>query len=159
MARGVLTRIQPPRTPSNVETLVICIWRDFPLVCPILANAGEVLFVYTGVGEGAVVPQDVVRVRIDPSVLAISAEAFELLQKLENVQLHESLHLIGEEVFFYCTALKEVQLSDGVKQIGQSAFAYCKFTKFRSPPLVTIIPVGMLEGCINMFSLELPEHY
>ena len=124
-----------------------------------MANAGEVLFVYTGVGEGAVVPQDVVRVRIDPSVLAISAEAFELLQKLENVQLHESLHLIGEDVFFYCTALKEVQLSDGVKQIGQSAFAYCNFTKFRSPSLVTIIPVGMLEGCINMFSLELPEHY
>ena len=119
------------------------------------SNAVKV-FVYTG-REGAVVPQDVVRVRIDPSVLAISAKVFELLQKLEKVQLHESLNLIGEMVFFYCTALKEVQLSDGVKLIGQGAFAFCNFTKFRCPPLVTIIPNGMLEGCVSMFSLKLPE--
>jgi hypothetical protein len=91
-------------------------------------------------------------------VLALSAKVFELLQKLEKVQLHESLNLIGEEEFYYCTALKEVQLSDGVKQIGQGAFAFCNFTKFRCPPLVTIIPNGMLEGCVIMFSLELPEH-
>lgn len=34
-------------------------------------NDDAEVFVYTGVGEGAVVPQDVVRVRIDPLVLAI----------------------------------------------------------------------------------------
>ncbi len=34
-------------------------------------NDDAEVFVYTGVVEGAVVPQDVVRVRIDPLVLAI----------------------------------------------------------------------------------------
>ena len=39
-------------------------------------NAAADVFVYTGVGEGAVVPDDVVRVQIDPSVLAIPARTF-----------------------------------------------------------------------------------
>ena len=34
-------------------------------------NAVAEVFVYTGVGEGAVVPKDVIHVRIDPTVLAI----------------------------------------------------------------------------------------
>jgi len=33
----------------------------------------------------------------------------------------------------------------------------CNFTKFRSPPLVTTIPIGMLYGCTSMFSLEVSE--
>ena len=40
-------------------------------------NATEV-FVYTGIGEGDVVPHDIVRVRIDQTVLAIPIEAFML---------------------------------------------------------------------------------
>lgn len=35
-------------------------------------DTGADVFVYTGIGDGGVVPQDVVRVRIDPSVLVIS---------------------------------------------------------------------------------------
>jgi hypothetical protein len=50
-------------------------------------NAAEV-FVYTGVGEGAVVPEDVVRVRIDPSVLSIPEYIFSQQYKLETIELH-----------------------------------------------------------------------
>ena len=117
-----------------------------------------VLFVYTGVGEGAVVPKDVVRVRIDPSVLAIPANAFARRYKLKEVKLHDGLLEIGPRAFEYCTALndivipsglreigyaafnlctalKQVHVSDGVESIGQFAFNRCRFTKFRSPPL------------------------
>ena len=93
------------------------------------------VFVCTRVGEGAVVPKDVVRVRIDPTVLVIPERAFARLAQLE-----------------------EVQLSDGVRSIGNAAFSGCrKFTKFRCPPLVTIIPGDMFNGCNNMFSLEFTE--
>jgi len=87
------------------------------------------------VGEGAVVPKDVVRVRIDPTVLVIPERAFARLAQLE-----------------------EVQLSDGVRSIGNAAYSGCrKFTKFRCPPLVTIIPGDMFNGCNNIFSLEFTE--
>ena len=46
---------------------------------------------------------------------------------------------------------------DGVEIIGAYAFYACKFTKFRSPPLITTIPNGMLGGCRSMFSLELSK--
>jgi hypothetical protein len=117
-------------------------------------NAAEV-FVYAG--EGAVVPNDVVRVRIDPSVLAIPSRAFEDKYKLQVVQLHDGLREIGRVAFDNCRALQEVQSSNGVERIGHSAFHRCQFTKFRSPPLVTRIPGDMLMYCERLFSLEVSQ--
>jgi hypothetical protein len=114
-------------------------------------NSAEI-FVYTGIGEGSVVPSDVVRVRIDPSVLAIPDYAFnDELRQLQEVELHDGLREIGQQAFMNCQALKEVQLPDGVERIGSYAFHSCiRFTKFRSPPLVTTIPNGMLNHCPRM---------
>jgi len=116
------------------------------------------VFVYTGVGEGAVAPKGVVRVRVDPSVLAIPHEAFYYRRQLQEVELHYSLREISGHAFYRCTALNKVQLSDGVESIGNYAFQCCNFTKFRNPPLVTTIPLCMLGNCRRIFSLELPEH-
>ena len=52
--------------------------------------------------------------------------------------------------------LTVVQLSDGVERIGEYVFQDCRFTQFRSPPLVTTIPRGMLWECSSLFSLEVP---
>jgi hypothetical protein len=118
-------------------------------------NAAEAL-VY--MGEGSVVPRDVVRVRIDPSVLAIPEYAFKERTKLKKVQLHDGLREIGLLAFNCCTALNGLQLSGGVESIGSWAFSNCvRFTKFRCPPLVTTIPHSMLHNCTGLFSLELPE--
>ena len=116
------------------------------------------MFVYTGVGEGAVAPKGIVRVRVDPSVLAIPHKAFSYRRQLQEVELHYSLREIGGHAFYRCTALNKVQLSDGVESIGNYAFQCCNFTKFRNPPLITTIPFGMLGNCRRIFSLELPEH-
>jgi hypothetical protein len=49
-----------------------------------------------------------------------------------------------------------IRLHDGIESIGQDAFASCIFTNFRVPPLITVIPEFMLEGCKSIFSIELP---
>ena len=46
---------------------------------------------YTGRQGGNKVPQDVVRVRVNPSVPSIPAEAFEERKKLTEVELCEGL--------------------------------------------------------------------
>jgi hypothetical protein len=116
------------------------------------------VFVYT---EGAVVPENVVRVRIDPTVLVIpdiSANAFASRINLEEVELHDGIREIGLGAFGGCRALNVLQLSDRVEIIGEGAFESCTFTKFRSPPLVTTITRGMLVHCNNLLSLELPKN-
>ena len=109
-------------------------------------------------GEGAVVPEDVVRVRIDPTVLVIPRRAFARLAQLEEVQLSDGVRSIGNAAFYMCKALRTVHVSDGVESIGGGAFFCCNFAKFRSPPLVTTIPQSMLQYNKRLFSLEVPEN-
>ena len=71
-------------------------------------------------GEGAVVPNDVVRVRIDPSVRTFFGR-----RKLEEVQLHDGLREIGREAFQYCTALNDIVIPPGLREIGYGAFSDC----------------------------------
>jgi hypothetical protein len=59
------------------------------------------VFVYTGNG-GEIVPPDVRRVLVDPSVTSIPAEAFQPCKKLAEVELCEGLVEIGELSFGYC---------------------------------------------------------
>jgi hypothetical protein len=59
------------------------------------------IFVYTGAG-GAKVPDDVVRVRVDPSVTSIPARAFFQRKRLTEVELCEGLVEIGGSSFEYC---------------------------------------------------------
>jgi hypothetical protein len=133
------------------------------------------VFVYTGEG-GAVVPQDVVRVRVDPSVTSIPASAFYGRTKLTEVELCEGLVEIGERSFgdcnhsitkinipnelrtigflaFYRSLRCPIRLHDGIESIGSDAFSSCIFTNFRVPPLITVIPSSMLHNCRAMFSL------
>jgi hypothetical protein len=121
-------------------------------------NATEI-FVYTGVGEGASCSKrDVVRVRIDPSVVVVPDIYFEFDKShVEQVELHEGIREISDCAFRSFYALKALHLSDGVESIGDAAFKCCGFTKFRCPPLVTTITCAMFMQCQRLFSLELPE--
>jgi hypothetical protein len=140
-------------------------------------DANTVLFIYTGDG-GAVVPQDVVRLRVDPSVTSIPANAFRKRIKLTEVELCEGLVEIGAWSFWWCghsitkinipTSLRRIRdyafdsslrcpirLHDGIESIGQYAFAGCIFTNFRVPPLITVIHNGILYECKSIFSIEI----
>ena len=136
------------------------------------------VFIYTGPG-GAVVPDDAVRVRDDPSVTFIPARAFRERKKLTEVELCEGLVEIGNSSFACCEhsitkisipiSLRRIDkdaffyslqcpilLHDGITSIGDYAFVRCICTNFRVPPLITMIPEFMLEGCKSIFSIELP---
>jgi hypothetical protein len=138
------------------------------------------VFVYTG-EVGAVVPQDVVRVLVDPSVTSIPDNAFQIRRKLAEVELCEGLVEIGKESFAHCdhsiskitipTSLRRIcrrafsfslrtpiRLHDGIESIGEAAFTHCIFTNFRVPPLITVIPNNTLSNCKALFSLELTKN-
>jgi hypothetical protein len=137
-----------------------------------------VIFVYTGPG-GNDVPQDVVRVRVDPSVTSIPYSAFSYRKKLAEVELCEGLLVIGDYAFtscghsitkiiipnslrrinygaFYDSLQCHIRLHNGIESIGEYAFGDCIFTNFRVPPLITVIPWGMFNGCTSTFSIEIP---
>ena len=46
-----------------------------------------------------------------------------------------------------------IRLHDGVESIGADVFAYCIFANFRVPPLITVIPDGMLQDCKSIFPI------
>jgi hypothetical protein len=131
------------------------------------AADNNVVFVYT---EGAFVPENVVRARIDPSVRRIRQDAFAFRTKLEEVELHEDLREISGEVFSGCTALTVFQVPDRVEIIRNNAFECTGLIQFRIPPLVTTrfydgwdfldvigIPEGMFNHCRRLFSVEVPK--
>ena len=143
-----------------------------------MMSAVDEVFVYTGEG-GAEVPQNVVRVLVDSSIMSIPTKAFFGRKKLAEVELCEGLVEIGDYSFthcnnsitninipnslrrikgwaFYNSLQTSIRLHDGIESIGTYAFAYCFFTNFRVPTLITTIPGSMLQGCTIMFSLELP---
>ena len=81
------------------------------------------VFVYT---EGAVVPVDVVRVRVHPSITAIPRYAFEDRMELEDVELCEGLLEIGMSAFYGCNSLKRLTIPNTVRSIGNMAFESCR---------------------------------
>ena len=136
------------------------------------------MFVYMGEG-GEIVPHDVVRVRVDPSVTSIPAEAFSQQESDRGVELGvmeigdssftdcnnsitkinipSSLRRINDWAFYYSLRCP-IRLHDGIESIGGEAFSNCIFTNFRVPPLITVIPEGRyIRVCKTIFSLELPE--
>jgi hypothetical protein len=144
-----------------------------------MSATDDEVFIYTGEG-GDVAPLDVVRVRVDPSVTSIHAKAFFERKKLTEVELSEGLVEIGERSFGWCelsirkitipNSLRRIcdrafsyslrcpiRLHNGIESIGEDAFVLCIFTNFRVPPLITVIPNSMLNGCRSLFSLELPH--
>ena len=117
------------------------------------------VFVYTGEG-GEIPPQNVVRVRVDPSVTSIPYKAFNQRTKLAEVEPCEGVVEIGDRSFGWCdrsitkinipNSLSRINnyafalslrtpicLHDDIESIGDCAFAACIFTNFRVPPLIT----------------------
>jgi len=116
-------------------------------------------------GEGGeVVPTNVIRAQVHPTVIEIPTTAFNGRTKLEEVDLPEGLLYIGAAAFFECGNLKHINIPSTVKWIGMRAFdggnkgEGGKFTHLRIPPLVTEIYERAFSYSQRMFSLELPEN-
>ena len=83
----------------------------------------EEVFVY--MGGDMIVPRDVVRVRVHPSVTVIPNDAFDECVKLEDVEFCEGLLEIGKGAFHACTSLKGIKIPSTVTVICGRAFVYC----------------------------------
>ena len=159
-----------------VANLVIAI-NDDRMEAAASADNDDIL-VY--MGWDTIVPRDVIRCRVHPSVTVIPEETFYARRELEEVELSEGLLEIGVRAFYDCISLKrinkipstviriderafclaslrDVHLPDGIVSIGSHAFFYCNMTALRIPPLITTIPTSLLESCTCM-SLELSEN-
>ena len=80
------------------------------------------VFVYT---QGVVVPEDIVRVLVHPSITIIPEEAFYKRQKLKQVL--DGLLEIGKKAFSECNAMKRIAIPSTVTIIHESAFADCSY--------------------------------
>ena len=135
------------------------------------------VFIFT---EGAVVPRNVVRVRVHPSVTVIPERTFRGQEKLQEVELCEGLVEVGEQAFYGCHSLKNIIIPSSVKRIRGQAFAIVQsnirltdaiesvdrfalacngnITNFKVPPqIVSSTPHGMFSARKAMFSAEIPE--
>jgi len=137
------------------------------------SNNNTEVFTYT---EGAMVPEDVVRVRVHPSVTVIPEKVFKERTKLEEVELSEGLLKIGAQAFEYCNKLKRINIPSTVAIIEGWAFAYTAISNIHIPdveingmyafaatnlikftvPSQTTSTQGMFSCCGHLMSVELP---
>ena len=69
-------------------------------------------FVYTGQEN---VPDDVIRVRVHPSIRVIRAKAFLGQYRLISVELHDGIEVIEKQAFYSCRSLREMLLPPSVR--------------------------------------------
>ena len=141
------------------------------------AREDDEIFVYTGGDQ--VVPDDVVRVRIDKSVKIIPHRAFEHRRRLIYIEFHDGIERIGKWAFHYCISLRGVKLL-GVKvieiwafancfglidvefcveleTIGNYAFNTCESLRSIIIPSVSNIGKYAFASCMQLKDLDLPE--
>ena len=135
--------VTPPPPPASVSTagiapLLSCLESAPSNVIMEANNDGaEEVFIYT---TGAVVPFDVVRVRIDSTVVSIPAEAFLRRRKLKEVTFHDSLREIGDGAFCDCIALTKIATPPSLTVVRRRAFEYC----------YALIEVKLNEGLLDI---------
>jgi len=136
-------------------------------------------FIY--MGGDTVVPPEVIRVQVHPSVTVIPEKAFSGRKKLEEIILCEGLQEIGsytfshcsvlnridipasvniihDHAFYYSSKLEEVNLYEGLQEIGTYAFSGCKRLKtIKIPTTVTVVCNNTFSFCHKLERVELCE--
>ena len=87
-------------------------------------NSSAEIFVY--MGGDMVVPGNVVRVRVHPSVSVIPLMAFKERFQLEEIELCEGLLEIGACAYMSCRSLRRIIIPSTVTRIGWGAFSKCE---------------------------------
>ena len=145
----------------------------------ISANSNDYDDVFVYMEGEMVVPDDVVRAQVHPSVTVIPDRAFQYHQQLEEIELCEGLLEIGDDAFYNCESLNHVNipstvktigsyafcgaplltlhLPDSIESIGNNALCFGQFPTVRIPPLITMIEARVFCNCCSIFSAELPE--
>ena len=115
------------------------------------------VFVY--MGGDMVVSDDVVRVRVHPSVTVIPEKAFRNRQQLQEVELCDGLLEIGECAFHSCKSLRHIKIPSTVTVIRR--YAFCNCDKLET---IQLNNEGLLEigdnafyGCNSLKAATIPS--
>jgi len=118
-------------------------------------EADDDIFVYMGGDQ--VVPNDVVRVRIDRSVNMIPTRAFYHRSRLIDVEFHDGIIIIEEDAFFYCCSLISVKLF-GVREIKWRAFSNCSdLINVKFVDKLETIEQGAFQDCTSLETIKMPS--
>ena len=113
-------------------------------------------FVYHG-REGEDVPQDVIHVRVHPSVRVIRAWAFYRRSRLISVELHDGLEVIEERAFNGCRSLREILFPPSVRAIKDRAFQDCsELTTAILNDGLEVIEEKTFNGCRSLREILFP---
>ena len=113
-------------------------------------------FVYMGNGQR--VPEDVVYVRINPSVTEVDDQAFRDCTQLREVVMYEGLKIIGNKAFAGCISLDDITIPSTVTEIEYHAFDRC--TNLRKIELhegLEKIGGGAFQECTSLQSITIPS--
>lgn len=89
---------------------------------------------------------------------SIGDSMFRSCTSLNNVIIPNNITTINASAFYSCKALSDITIPDEVKTIGYGAFDGCGFVNFNIPAGITAIPNGMLQGCLNLNTIEIPDN-
>ena len=126
-----------------------------------------------------IIPWDVMRDEVHPSVKAIEEWEFSECSQLTIVNLGEGLEEIGEGAFQLCTSLHEtfvpdavkaikelafsgcsgltiVILGEGLEEMGEAAFGWCdSLARIVIPPAVKAIQAGTFNRCSQLSTVKI----
>lgn len=93
-----------------------------------------------------------------PSTVKIIGEsAFKFCKKIDEVMISEGVTQIEKSAFCDCTSLTHISLPKSIKEISDWAFSGCESLTEISLPPVGIIRDHILNACMSLSSIVLPE--
>ncbi|CAJ1937968.1 unnamed protein product [Cylindrotheca closterium] len=136
------------------------------------------LYLYTGQTRDQI-PDDVLHVRVDPSVrvidwdtfagcgimrtielpyglVRIMGRAFIDCYKLKEPVIPPTVKEIGDMAFSSCFAVNSLDLPEGLERIGRAAFPSCSFRNVKLPKTMNEVGGQSFSCCTDLISVEIP---
>eukprot|EP00984_Skeletonema_dohrnii_P024420 scaffold13533_cov90-Skeletonema_dohrnii-CCMP3373.AAC.5 len=117
--------------------------------------AADGWYIFTG-RRGDVIPDGVTRVRIDESLTAIPAAAFDENPDIKEVECQVRVKTVKEYAFFTCDSLRRV-IMPGVEVVEEEAFDGCEALTYVECGKLEIIGNYAFESCKSLGSIKLPS--
>lgn len=90
------------------------------------------------------------------SLITIRACAFKYCTSLKQIKIPKSVSEYGYEIFAL-SGIESVELEDGLKSLGESMFIGCKLKEVSVPNSITILPLSVFSGNVDLESITLHE--
>lgn len=115
--------------------------------------------VFVVASECALIPKDVVHVRVEESVTRIRQEMFAYRKDLKRIELPKTLERIEESAFFSCAGLEEITLPKSLLFLGKHVFGRCSSLKYLElPESIIELADGVCQHCSSLREIHLHDN-